>query len=229
MNGEVIVLNIPFSDKDSIINPVLLHDDKNLILVDCGSIYHYKYIKNEIEKHGFTLDQLTGIILTHHDFDHLGDTAVLKTMYPHIKIYSSKEEEPYISGKKEALRITQAKEIKNSLSEKERAEGEYLCAVIRNVINTEVDVIVKDGDFFDWCGGCRIIGTEGHTPGHISLYLNEYKTVITGDAAIVLDDTLKIPVPQFAYNLEQAEKSFQKLLDCSAETFICYHGGVIKV
>lgn len=33
----------------------------------------------------------------------------------------------------------------------------------------------------DWFGGCTVVETPGHTPGHTSLYLKNEKIFITGD------------------------------------------------
>ncbi len=80
----------------------------------------------------------------------------------------------------------------------------------------------------NWCGGCEIVGTPGHTPGHISLYIKNKKTLITGDAAALENNQLVIENPQFTLDVENANKSISKILDYDADTYICYHGGVYK-
>lgn len=91
----------------------------------------------------------------------------------------------------------------------------------------DVDIKVKDGDYFDWAGGCRIIATPGHMPGHISLYLEESNSVVTGDAAVVEDGKLVIANPHFTLDLEKAEESLKKLKDIKADIYYCHHGGAI--
>ena len=78
----------------------------------------------------------------------------------------------------------------------------------------------------DWCGGCRVIATPGHTPGHISLFMENDSIIITGDAIALEDNQPVIANPQFTLDIEQATKSMDKLLSINACSYYCYHGGV---
>lgn len=73
-----------------------------------------------------------------------------------------------------------------------------------------------------------MIFTPGHTPGHICLYLNQSKTLITGDALNVIDGQLVGPKAEFSSDIVLAKKSLKKLTHYDLETIICYHGGVYK-
>lgn len=222
MEPKIIVLSIPYWNNQQI-HPVLLYDENNLILVDCGDIKSLNEIEKEIVSHGFEPENVTGIILTHQDFDHMGSAAAFKRKYPNVKIYASAEEEPYISGKKKGLRLCQAEELQKSLPPEEQETGKNFRAMLSKVEPVEVDIIIKEGDFFDWCGGCQIIDTSGHTPGHISLYLPKQKIAITGDAAFLTNGKLEIPNPQYSLDFEKAKRSFKKLLKLDVDKFLCYH------
>jgi glyoxylase-like metal-dependent hydrolase (beta-lactamase superfamily II) len=89
-----------------------------------------------------------------------------------------------------------------------------------------VDTLVHDGQELPFCGGIEVIHTQGHTPGHICLYLKKYKTLVTGDAMNVVDGKLVGPNPVFTFNMEEALNSLKKLTKYDIETVICYHGGV---
>lgn len=91
----------------------------------------------------------------------------------------------------------------------------------------DVGEALHDHDIFPWCGKVEIISTPGHTPGHICLYLHEFKTLIAGDALFLQNGELVISLPMFTYDMEQAKKSVKKLLDYDIEKIICYHGGVL--
>ena len=91
-----------------------------------------------------------------------------------------------------------------------------------------IDEALHDHDVFSWCGKVEIISTPGHTPGHICLYLHEFKTLIAGDALFLQNGELVISLPMFTYDMEQAKKSVKKLLDYDIEKIICYHGGVYE-
>ena len=91
-----------------------------------------------------------------------------------------------------------------------------------------MDLEVEEGDYFPWAGGCRILATPGHTPGHISLYLEKEHVLITGDAAVTEAGRLELANPQFCLDLEQAERSLKRLQSIPCARYICYHGGVLE-
>ena len=68
----------------------------------------------------------------------------------------------------------------------------------------------------------------GHTPGHICLYLNQSKALITGDALNVIDGQLVGPKLEISSDIDSAKKSLEKLTHYDIETVICYHGGIYK-
>jgi len=227
---NIIVLNIKFNFGvvEDVIHPVILKDDKEMILIDCGYTGFMPIIEDAMKEEGLDCNHLTKIIITHHDHDHMGSLADFKIKYPNIKIVASEGEVPYISGEKKYLRLEQAEVMQDTLSEDQKAFGEAFCEILRNVKPVKVDIIVHDGEIMDWCGECEIISTPGHTPGHISLYSKNKRTMITGDAAVLEDNQLVIANPQFTLDLDKAKKSLTKLMSYDVETFICYHGGILK-
>lgn len=71
-------------------------------------------------------------------------------------------------------------------------------------------------------------GPRGHTLGHICLYLNQSKTLITGDALNVAEGQLLGPNPQHTYDMKLALLSLKKLTQYDIATVISYHGGLYK-
>lgn len=227
---NIIVLNVKykFGDIEGIIHPVVLKDNNEMILVDCGYTGFMPIIEDAFKSENLDCNQLTKILITHHDHDHMGALADFKEKYPNIEIIASEIEAPYISGEKKSLRLEQAEELQNNLSEEQKAFGKAFCEILKSVKPVNVDILVNDGEVMDWCGGCEIVGTPGHTPGHISLYLKDKRIIITGDAAALENNQLVIANPQFTLDIENANKSISKILDYDAETYICYHGGIYK-
>lgn len=228
---DIIVLNVKFKfgNTEDIIHPVILKDDKEMILVDCGYTGFMPVIEAAIKAENLDCNQLTKIIITHHDHDHMGALKDFKVKYPNIKIVASEIEAPYIAGEKKSLRLKQAEEFQNTLSDEEKSFGKAFCEIIKNVKPCKVDILVHDGEIMDWCGGCEIVSTPGHTPGHISLYLKNKNTIITGDAAALENNKLVIANPQFTIDMQKAKESISKMLSYEADTFICYHGGIYKL
>lgn len=227
---EIIVLEIKFKfrDVEDTIYPVILKDDANMVLVDCGYVGFLAAIEEAMKENHLNYAELTHILVTHQDHDHMGALCALKQKYPRIQILASEKEAPYISGKSKSLRLEQAEALQPLLPEGQKAFGEEFCNLLRSVEPAEVDLMVQDGDTFDWCGGCEIVGTPGHTPGHISIYVRNKKTFISGDAAALENGNLVIANPHFTIDMDKAEKSLNKILNFNAEEIICYHGGILK-
>jgi len=221
-----LVIKAPFGDTVNTVYPTLMWDEKNIVLVDCGFIGSLPILEKELVQYGLTVKKLTGLVLTHHDHDHMGAAAELKRVNPQLKINSSHAEAPYISAQEKPLRLSQAEEIQKTLPPDQQDFGRAFCDMLRRVEPVLVDEFLNDNDIMDWCGGCRIIATPGHTPGHISLYIEKDSIVITGDAIALEEGRPVIANPQFTLDLNKAESSMNKLLSLKANAYYCYHGGV---
>lgn len=229
MDYRIVRLNITmkFGDIEDTVYPTLLWDKDNLVLIDCGFSGSLPMLEREMEGLGVSVQQLTGLVLTHHDHDHMGAAAALKRTNPNIKIYASAVEAPYISAQEKPLRLLQAEEMQKILPPEQQDFGRAFCDMLRRVESVQVDVFLRDGDYMDWCEGCRILATPGHTPGHISLLMEKDKIVITGDAIAVEDGKAVIANPQFTLDIDQATKSMERLLALNAKAYYCYHGGLL--
>lgn len=226
--NELFLLHIApeWGDASSTISPVLLRDESNLVLIDSGYVGSMPLLSAALAKLGFSPAQLTHVIVTHHDHDHVGTLAALKRSNPQLKIISSQLEAAYIAGKAPALRLTQARAIQPTLTADAQAAGLAFLSLLEQVEPADVDWTVSDGDALPFCGGCDVLATPGHTLGHISLYMRAWDTLVAGDAAVLDSGALALANPQFAEDRALAEHSLQRILTFGAKTIICYHGGI---
>ncbi|MEG6513790.1 MBL fold metallo-hydrolase [Desulforamulus ruminis] len=222
----VLDLKLKFGQTEDVIHPVLLKDDRNMVLVDCGYTGFLPVIEQAMAEKNLSCSELTHILITHQDHDHMGALSELKQKYPKIQVVASDKESPYISGKFKSLRLEQAEAMQPNLPEEQKPFGLAFCNILKNVRPVEVDLEIRDGDVLDWCGGCTILGTPGHTPGHIAVYINKKKVLITGDAAALENGELVIANPQFTLDIKEAEESLRKIINYGAKEMICYHGGI---
>jgi glyoxylase-like metal-dependent hydrolase (beta-lactamase superfamily II) len=91
-----------------------------------------------------------------------------------------------------------------------------------------VDEHLEDGERLDIAGGIRVIFTPGHTPGHLSLYLERSKVLIAGDALRAERGSLNGPNPAMTLEMRTALQSLRTLADLEIDTIVCYHGGVVS-
>lgn len=226
--NQILVLQIEEMINHAAITyyPVILRDDKHIVLIDCGYQSSFEPICEALRKHQIDGSDLTHILVTHHDHDHLGSLSMWKKNYPHIQVVASKIEAPYITGEQKSLRLLQAEEMQKTLPEEMQEFGFAFCNLLRSIEPVQVDMMVEDGQVMPWAGGCTILLTPGHTTGHISVFIPSAKTLITGDAAVLEDGKLILANPEFAIDLQEAKASFMKLESLEAKQIICYHGGV---
>lgn len=228
--SNIFVLPISFhlGDTEIIVYPTLLKDENELIMVDCGYPDSVPMLEEEMNRIGLSLSQLTKIIITHHDHDHMGALQEIKERYPYIEILCSEEEAPYITGKQKSLRLQQAEDIQSSLPEDEKEGGKMFQNFLASIRNVNDVTVINTGDILPVCGGITIIDTKGHMPGHISLYVQNEKTLITGDALVVENGALCMAMPQYVLNMKDAQDSIRSLQYYDIEKSICYHGGVFN-
>lgn len=227
---ETLELTMNIMGNKSIIHPTLIWDDKTVILVDAGIPSQLSEIRKAMDQVGAPFSKLNKVILTHQDLDHFGGLPEMLRSSDHkVEVLAHKEERPYIQGEKPLIKLNpeQMATRLESLPEEQRKQMERVFEKSLK-LKANVDKTVEDGEVLPFCGGITVIFTPGHTPGHICLYLNLSKTLITGDALNVIDGQLVGPKPEFSSDIETAKKSLEKLTQYDIETVICYHGGVYK-
>ncbi|MBT2290350.1 MBL fold metallo-hydrolase [Paenibacillus albidus] len=222
------LLEIEFEQngQQQVITPILLQDENDVILIDCGYPNFIPLLEEAANRHNVTLDSMTKLIITHHDMDHIGSLAALKRTYPHIDIIAYELEAPYIEGTKKSLRLEQAEATFNILPDEAKPGAEQFIRFLQSIEPVGVDQTVSGGEWLPWCGGIRVIHTPGHMPGHISLYLPATQTLIAADALVIEEGELAIANPQYTLDLDEAIRSVERLLDYDIKQIICYHGGI---
>jgi glyoxylase-like metal-dependent hydrolase (beta-lactamase superfamily II) len=225
---EVFLLSVQTHQdgRDMMIYPALIQDGNEYILVDAGYASDFPTIDAQLNALGLTSADLTGVILTHDDIDHVGGLAQLKSACPAIRVYASVIEAPYISGSTKSLRLIQAEQLYDQLPESHKAWALGFQERLRAIQRIPVDQELEPGHTL--LPGLEIIPTPGHTPGHISLYVPASKTLIAGDALVIEGEQLNLANPQFALDLPQAVNSVRSIALLDIDRLLCYHGGEMR-
>ncbi|MGR6129961.1 MBL fold metallo-hydrolase [Paenibacillus sp. SER-28] len=192
----------------NMIHPILLWDQETSVLIDTGFPGQMEDLREAMEKVGVSFDKLKVVILTHQDVDHIGCLPkILQECGHHIKVYAQELDKPYIQGDIPLLKDSH----------------------LENPPKGKVDDTLIDGQELPFCGRIRVIHTPGHTPGHISLYLMQSKTLIAGDSMYSVNGILGgIHVPTTP-DMDAACLSLKKYLDLDIASVVCYHGGLSNV
>lgn len=207
------------------LHPVVLFGTTDIVLVDCGYPGSLQLLQEELSRHRIPPESITKLLLTHQDDDHIGAAAELKAAYPTIQVLSSAIERPYLCGEKKNLRLQQAEQLQKFLPADQQAFGRQFCQRYRELKPLQIDAVMPHGAQFDWGGGCEIIATPGHTPGHISIRALDNSFFITGDAAVVENGGLAIANPDFCLDIDAAKRSLAEVSRFSSHTYLCFHGG----
>jgi len=144
------------------------------------------------------------IFLTHHDVDHIGNAKALQE-YTGAKLWSSKEDLPFING------------------EKNRSGMKRIIQSIIRVEKPKVDALFTDKqDFLS----IEVIYTPGHTPGHVSFLYK--KILFAGDLLSNKNGSVKL-LPGFGnWNNEILKSSVEKIKLLDFDWLCPAHGEPIQ-
>ena len=213
---------------EGVFNLVLAWDEKHLVLVDAGWPWQIDKIKEAIANEGFHAENLTHIILTHQDPDHIGCVSELKKLAPNLKVVAHVDEAPYLDGRVLPIKLAAALSRYETMPEKERASIDLWKSTYEND-PISVTEPVRDGDILPICGGIEIVHTPGHTPGHIAVYFKESRILVCGDAANIEDGKLVGFYPIYIHDMALAEKSLEKIESHDISGIVAYHTGFLAI
>ncbi len=163
-----------------IVNIVLYGDPdtSDFVLVDAGMPKSAREIIEVVEKRYGPKSLPRAVILTHGHFDHIG--AIIELInYWKVPVYAHPLELPYLTGRK-------------NYPEPDPIVNGGLIAKISSFfpneainLGSKVKALPADGTV-PYMPGFRWIHTPGHTVGHISLFRDEDRALIVGDAFVTV-------------------------------------------
>lgn len=225
MNIVVLKIDKVIGNEHVVLYPTLLQIKGKNYLVDCGYEETTAELETAMKALSIDLKDLTGVIITHDDHDHLGGLNFLNLKNRALKVFCGELEKDSVSGLIKSERLVQAESLFDSLPDDNKSWASDFIRQLKRVKRFDVDGVFKDNDVFE--DEIIVMHTPGHTKGHISLFCPEERIFIAGDAVVVENGEFDIANPAFTLDIEQAIKSVKKIINLAPRKIICYHGGII--
>ena len=209
----------------TLLNPALILDEQHgPTLVDTGVPGQLNALEAALGEIGLKVEDVRRVILTHQDLDHIGSLAEVVRVSG-AEVLAHAEDVPYIEGRLPLLKLPPPEQREAMLATLPPQVREVFSQPLTPV---KVDQTLEDGERLELGGGVRVIFTPGHTPGHISLYLERSRALISGDALGSSDGQLVGPREQVTPDMAEARASVVKLAKLEVGTVLTYHGGVVE-
>lgn len=228
---EMLEIQAVMMGRTEKVYPALIWDGKDAVLIDTGYPGQLPLISAAVEKAGKRLQDLTKLIISHQDIDHIGNLPALLERLPDLEVSAGAEEKPYIQGEKRLIKITDEAISQAVAAMPPDVPEEWKTAFRRTLENPpkgRVDRLLAGGTTLPCGGGIVVIETPGHTPGHLSFYHLPSRTLIACDALTIEGGKLALPAPHLCSDPEQALRSLKRFEDFDIQRVICYHGGLYR-
>lgn len=148
------------------------------VLVDAGMPHSAEEIIAVVEERFGKNKQPKAIILTHGHFDHVGSIIELVNKWG-IPVYAHELELPFLTGKESYPKPDPTVEGGSI------AKMSFIFPVAPINLGDHVEALPLDGTV-PFMPGFQWIHTPGHTPGHVSLFREEDRALIVGDAFVTV-------------------------------------------
>lgn len=217
--------------RDRIVNVFLVGDprvaDQGWVLVDAGLHGSADRIQRAADERFGTGAKPSCIVLTHGHFDHVGALQPLVERW-RVPVYAHPLELPYLTGR-------------SSYPPPDPTVGGGAMARLAATyprgpidLRDAVQPLPEDGSV-PGMSGWRWVYTPGHAPGHVSLFRDEDRTLIAGDAFVTTKQESAIAVLQqrrevhgppryFTPDWGRAKASVERLAALEPETGATGHG-----
>ena len=211
----------------AMVNVVAIGNEARWILVDAGLPGYSTTIRGAAAQRFGAASRPSAIVLTHGHFDHVGSLESLLETWD-VPVFAHALEMPYVTGR-------------SPYPPPDPLVGRGSMALISRLyprgpidLGTRVHTLPSDGsvpDAPDW----RAIHTPGHTPGHVSLFRERDRTLVSADALITTKQESMLavmmqrcelhgPPAYYTQDWDSARESVRKLSALAPALLVPGHG-----
>jgi glyoxylase-like metal-dependent hydrolase (beta-lactamase superfamily II) len=194
-------------DREVTIHPAGIETGGGLLLLDVGPAETLDQLGDRLDDAGFGFEDVSTVLLTHHDWDHAAGLAALQDIADPTVLASDREARA-VDGR-----------------EAPRGPGERYPP---GRVDVSFEAVPEAGVTLHTAAGpATVVPTPGHTPGHVSLHLPEERFLLAADALTADEEGLQGPNEGFTAELETALASAERLAALDIEATHCFHGGTV--
>ncbi|WP_048057592.1 MBL fold metallo-hydrolase [Metallosphaera cuprina] len=191
-----------------------------LLMIDTGLPGYLDAIENHLKAWGFSVEDISDIVITHWHHDHSGNASEIRRISK-AKVYAHVNEIDFLrSPSKYDLSYDDVKDFMQISKQQFESTAKRI-----NELKYEsvyVDFPLKGGEVIS---KFKVIYVPGHTRGHIALFDGSY--LITGDAVRGVNGVPSPPLRFFSWDYRLALESYNKLISLPYSVLVPYHGEVI--
>lgn len=209
-----------------LINCFLIKGTQKHILVDTGIPNSKGRILKQLNLQGIDPKDIGLIIVTHAHIDHFGSVAQLKR-YLQVPVLVHRLDNPYYNSGKAAI----------ATMKPNKPQWWIFKQLVKNQTTEpfEADIVLESSEDYSlraWGIDGKVIHTPGHTPGSLSVVLDNGEVIIMDMMAsgILLGGVMwhsRIKQPPFHDDLKALKTSFEKVLSEKGERYYLGHGGPV--
>ena len=214
------------------LNVCLLVDDGTVTLVDAGLPGVLPALTACLDGIGLGLDAVRRVVVTHSHIDHVGGLPEIVAATG-AEVWAHRDDAGVIDGSVEppdvsALVAGLRARLEVLLVDLAPDKRELVLRAAGSVYPTEhvaVDLRLVGGEELAVLGGCRLLHTPGHTPGHLSLFLPALSLLVAGDLLTFEAGHILPSSDALAVDPALLHESVRAVAALPVDAFIGYHGG----
>jgi glyoxylase-like metal-dependent hydrolase (beta-lactamase superfamily II) len=199
-------------------NSYLLLDPQGVGIIDTGLPGSAEMICDYLRSLGKRPEDVRWILITHADDDHYGGLRALQKLTMARTATSAAEADAIRKGG--ASRPLKFNPFVRTLFN----------VLVRSRVRARaavVDDILVDDQVLPLLGGLMVIATPGHTPGHLSFYLEKHAILLAGDSLRAVRNQLICSTGVNNWDEQQALQSMRKQARLNPKIICCGHGTIL--